>query len=98
MAQIIDDGRGEITSTRSASGRRRPARQTPANQAIEHAAVAFDHPAPVLVPRSRLIADITSPPKKPIVLMTSAISAACHGQRRDQNSAAPSVVALATPL
>jgi hypothetical protein len=32
-----------------------------------------------LTPRSRLIADITRPPKKPITQIASAISAACHG-------------------
>lgn len=30
-------------------------------------------------PRSRLMADITSPPKKPMRQMVSDISAACHG-------------------
>ncbi|MNT58681.1 hypothetical protein D3C72_1961340 [compost metagenome] len=45
-----------------------------------------------------MIADITSPPKKPISAITSAIAPACHGENGViHHSAAPSAVALATP-
>src|SRR5207237_7117170 len=51
-----------------------------------------------LAPQARLIADITRPPKNPIVVMVSAISAACHVSNGViQESAAPSMVALVTP-
>ena len=51
-----------------------------------------------LTPRSRLIADITSPPKKPIRLITSAMAAACQGENGViHQSAAPIAVALKTP-
>ena len=49
-------------------------------------------------PRSRLIADITRPPKKPIRQMTRATSAASFGVNGVMPcSAAPRAVALATP-
>ena len=49
-------------------------------------------------PRSRLIADITSPPKKPMTFTVSAISAACQKVNGViQNSVAPISVASATP-
>src|SRR5690606_17295004 len=51
-----------------------------------------------LTPRSRLIADITSPPKKPIRLTTRASSAACQGVNGViHHSAAPRAEADATP-
>src|SRR5699024_11113345 len=51
-----------------------------------------------LTPRSRLIEDITSPPKKPIRQETNARSAACHQANGViHQRPAPTAVAVSTP-
>ena len=66
-------------------------------QAVEHAAVAFDHMAPVLHATVALD-DITRPPAKPSRHTSSANSAACQKAKGViQHSIAPISVARATP-
>ena len=51
-----------------------------------------------LMPRSRLIADITRPPQKPIRLTASDMPNACHGVNGvSHHRAAPSALADSTP-
>src|SRR5258708_7743608 len=49
-------------------------------------------------PRSRLIADITSPPRKPMIVINRDIAAACHTLNGvSHHRPAPSAVAVRTP-
>jgi hypothetical protein len=65
---------------------------------VEHAAVASIMWPQSLTPRSRLIADITRPPKKPMSVTTSAMPPATSGVKGViHHSAAPIAEADSTP-